>query len=138
MTSAERIWAPTSEPFSTTTTAASGKSCFNRIAAASPDGPAPTITTSKSIASRAGNPSVLIRTSLLDAAPSQLPPLAHDGPVGGGLKPTPTCKDFVGATHCVALLSAPTRPYEQEERESVASASHAGREKACCRHDRRP
>ena len=25
------------------------------------------------------------------------------------MKPAPTCKDFVGATHCVALLSAPAR-----------------------------
>ena len=38
----------------------SGEICLSRIAAASPAGPAPTITTSNSIASRAGNSSVLI------------------------------------------------------------------------------
>ena len=45
---------------STTTTLVSGESCLSRIAAASPAGPAPTITTSNSMASRAGNSSVLI------------------------------------------------------------------------------
>ena len=39
-------------PFSTTQIAASGASCFSRIAAARPEGPAPTITTSNSICSR--------------------------------------------------------------------------------------
>src|SRR5947199_5197571 len=57
------MWAPISEPFSTTTTEMSGDSCFNRIAAASPDGPAPTITTSNSIDSRAGNSCSLIGRS---------------------------------------------------------------------------
>ena len=38
-TAPDRIWAPTSPPFSTTQTAASGASCFSRIAAARPDGP---------------------------------------------------------------------------------------------------
>src|SRR5882672_9778709 len=55
-TAPDRIWAPTSEPFSMTQTASSraaaAASCFSRIAAASPDGPAPTITTSYSIVSR--------------------------------------------------------------------------------------
>src|SRR5262249_9794276 len=60
MTAPERIWAPTSEPFSTTTTPMSGDSCLSLIAAASPAGPAPTITTSNSIDSRAGKSSVLI------------------------------------------------------------------------------
>src|SRR6266436_6957743 len=60
MIAPERICAPTSEPFSTTTTVKSGESCLSRIAAASPAGPAPTITTSNSIASRAGSSSALI------------------------------------------------------------------------------
>jgi len=38
----------------------SGESCLSRIAAASPAGPAPTITTSNSIASRAGSSSALM------------------------------------------------------------------------------
>jgi len=50
------LWAPTSEPFSTTQTAtsrsAAAASCFRRIAAARPEGPAPTTTTSYSIRSR--------------------------------------------------------------------------------------
>ena len=54
ITAPDRICAPTSEPFSTTTTAAAALSCLSRIAAASPAGPAPTMTTSNSIASRAG------------------------------------------------------------------------------------
>jgi hypothetical protein len=45
---AGRMWAPTSEPFSTTTTEMSAEICFSRIAAESPAGPAPT-TTSNSI-----------------------------------------------------------------------------------------
>src|SRR4051812_9908128 len=60
MTAPERMCAPTSEPFSTTTTPISGDICLSRIAAASPAGPAPTITTSNSIASRAGSSCVLI------------------------------------------------------------------------------
>jgi len=55
--------APTSDPFSTTTTVVSGESCLSRIAAARPAGPAPTITTSNSIASRAGSSSALIAFS---------------------------------------------------------------------------
>src|SRR5690606_6065092 len=43
---------PISEPFSSTTTLRSGSSCFRRIAADRPEGPAPTITTSYSIDSR--------------------------------------------------------------------------------------
>ena len=39
-------------PFSSTTTESSGLTCFSRIAAASPAGPAPTITTSNSMLSR--------------------------------------------------------------------------------------
>jgi hypothetical protein len=46
ITAPERMCAPGSEPFSSTTTLASGASCFNRIAVASPAGPAPTTTTS--------------------------------------------------------------------------------------------
>ncbi len=53
MTAPERMCAPTSLPFSTTQTAASGASCFRRMAAASPAGPAPTTTTSNSMLSRA-------------------------------------------------------------------------------------
>src|SRR5215207_3824777 len=64
ITATERMWAPTSEPFSTTTTEMSDESCFSRMAAANPAGPAPTITTSNSIASRAGSSCVFIRTSL--------------------------------------------------------------------------
>src|SRR5215468_7419933 len=60
ITAPERICAPTSDPFSTTTTVVSGEICLSRIAAASPAGPAPTITTSNSIASRAGRSSALI------------------------------------------------------------------------------
>ena len=53
----ERICAPTSEPFSTTTTDRPASSSLSRIAAARPAGPAPTTTTSNSIASRAGSSS---------------------------------------------------------------------------------
>src|SRR5262245_52616767 len=56
MTAPDRMWAPISEPFSSTQTETSwpafAASCFNRIAAQSPDGPPPTTTTSYSIASR--------------------------------------------------------------------------------------
>ena len=72
------MWAPTSEPFSTTTTAISGSSCFRRIAAASPAGPAPTITTSNSIASRAGNSVSLMRGSPSDARNIQCLKVFHD------------------------------------------------------------
>ena len=51
-TAPDRICAPTSEPFSSTTTFRSGSICFRRIAADRPAGPAPTITTSNSIDSR--------------------------------------------------------------------------------------
>src|SRR5262245_62076616 len=60
MTAPERICAPTSEPFSTTTTEIFELICLRRIAAASPDGPAPTTTTSNSIASRAGSSTMSI------------------------------------------------------------------------------
>ena len=53
----ERMCAPTSEPFSTTTTDRPASSSLSRIAAARPAGPAPTTTTSNSIASRAGSSS---------------------------------------------------------------------------------
>src|SRR5579862_8717531 len=62
-TAPERMWAPTSEPFSTMTTDFSGATCFNRIAAASPAGPAPTMTTSNSIDSRGGSSAVFILSS---------------------------------------------------------------------------
>src|SRR4051794_628694 len=71
MTAPERICAPTSDPFSTTTTLVSGESCLSRIAAASPAGPAPTITTSNSIASRAGNSSALISPPVGDRVPAR-------------------------------------------------------------------
>src|SRR6185437_6007085 len=63
----ERMCAPTSEPFSTTTTEISGSICLMRIAAARPAGPAPTITTSNSIASRAGRSA--IKSSLIPYCP---------------------------------------------------------------------
>ena len=56
ITAPDRMCAPGSEPFSSTTTdtslPAAAASCFSRIAVDSPAGPAPTITTSYSIASR--------------------------------------------------------------------------------------
>ena len=58
ITAPDRMCAPTSPAFSTTQTAASGASCFRRMAAARPAGPAPTITTSNSIASRSLMPLV--------------------------------------------------------------------------------
>ena len=61
-TAPDKICAPTSEPFSTITTLISSPAasafCFSRIAAERPAGPAPTITTSISIASR----STMVRT----------------------------------------------------------------------------
>ena len=45
-TAPDRICAPISEPFSKSTTESSGLICFSRIAADSPAGPPPTITTS--------------------------------------------------------------------------------------------
>ncbi|KQU66958.1 hypothetical protein ASC75_10240 [Aminobacter sp. DSM 101952] len=51
-TAPDRICAPTSPPFSSTTTESSGLTCLSRIAAASPAGPAPTMTTSNSMLSR--------------------------------------------------------------------------------------
>src|SRR5262249_22707684 len=72
ITAPDRMWAPTSEPFSTTTPLMSGASCLRRIAAASPAGPAPTTTTSKSMPSRAGSSSAI--NDLLRGA---LPPRAH-------------------------------------------------------------
>ena len=57
ITAPDRMWAPISEPFSIrqtdTSWLRSAASCFRRIAAASPAGPPPTITTSYSIDSRA-------------------------------------------------------------------------------------
>src|ERR1700686_2877475 len=64
MTAPDKIWAPSSPPFSTTTTETSGLSCLRRIAAARPAGPAPAITTSKSMVSRGGN---LISASVMVA-----------------------------------------------------------------------
>src|SRR3954464_11079605 len=52
ITAPERMWAPISEPFSSTHTEVSGESCFTRRAAASPAGPPPTTTTSYCIDSR--------------------------------------------------------------------------------------
>ena len=48
-TAPDKIWAPTSEPFSTTQTVISEFNCLSLIAAESPEGPAPTMTTSYSI-----------------------------------------------------------------------------------------
>ncbi len=67
----DRMWAPTSEPFSRTTTDRLALSCFSRIAAARPAGPAPTMTTSNSIASRTGS-------SLEDSVAFLFRPLAED------------------------------------------------------------
>src|SRR6185503_9025429 len=53
ITAPERMCAPTSEPFSSTHTLACGETCFARIAAARPAGPAPTTTMSYCIDSRA-------------------------------------------------------------------------------------
>src|SRR6516165_9834690 len=81
MTAPERMWAPTSEPFSTMTTDFSGASCLSRIAAASPAGPAPTITVSNSIASRGGSCDVFTScaccTRLL-LNPRQQGPIVHE------------------------------------------------------------
>ena len=56
ITAPDRMCAPTSDPFSSTTTESSlpaaAASCFRRMAVARPAGPAPTTTTSHSIASR--------------------------------------------------------------------------------------
>src|SRR5262245_19132554 len=68
MTAPERMCAPTSEPFSTTTTLMSGDSCLSRMAAARPAGPAPTITTRNSIASRGGSSSSAMSISSKPAA----------------------------------------------------------------------
>src|ERR1700733_4953311 len=65
MTAPDKICAPTSEPFSTTTTDVSGESCLSLIAAARPAGPAPTMTTSNSIASRPGTSVSLMARSLI-------------------------------------------------------------------------
>src|SRR4051812_46786445 len=79
MTAPERMCAPTSDPFSTTTTLVSAESCLSRIAAARPAGPAPTITTSNSIASRAGNSSALIGPPVGDRVPARCQ-ASHRGP----------------------------------------------------------
>src|SRR6185295_219803 len=52
ITAPDRMCAPISEPFSSTHTERSAESCFRRIAAASPAGPPPTMTTSYCIDSR--------------------------------------------------------------------------------------
>lgn len=52
ITAPERTWPPSSADFSTTVIASSGDFCLSRMAAASPDGPAPTMTTSVSRISR--------------------------------------------------------------------------------------
>ncbi len=67
----DRMWAPTSEPFSRTTTDRLAPSCFSRIAAPRPAGPAPTMTTSNSIDSRTGS-------SLEDPVAFLFSPLAED------------------------------------------------------------
>jgi len=52
ITAPERIWAPTSEPFSSTTTERLGARCVSRIAPQARPGRHRPITTSKSIDSR--------------------------------------------------------------------------------------
>jgi hypothetical protein len=52
ITAPDRMWAPISEPFSSTQTEVSPESCLMRIAAARPAGPPPTTTTSYCIDSR--------------------------------------------------------------------------------------
>jgi hypothetical protein len=77
MTAPERMWAPTSEPFSITQTETSrppsAASWRSRIAAARPAGPAPTITTSNSMDSRSIVPSpwcgVAIRGAYISVEP---------------------------------------------------------------------
>ncbi len=76
ITAPDRMCAPTSEPFSSTATEtsvpAASASCFSLIAAESPAGPPPTMTTSYSMASRsmASLPtSSLIAPFLLDPCP---------------------------------------------------------------------
>ncbi len=79
MTAPDRICAPTSEPFSTTTTLISGESCFRRMAAASPAGPAPTITTSNSMLSRGGRSAIFFPLSpsgVFPSFPGQYNPLS--------------------------------------------------------------
>src|SRR5215470_8345173 len=71
MTAPERICAPTSDPFSTTTNEMSGLICLRRIALAKPEGPAPTITTSNSIASRAGSSAMSVSCFPASLAPNQ-------------------------------------------------------------------
>src|SRR5688572_20667712 len=61
ITAPERMCAPIADAFSITQTRRSGFSCFSRIANASPEGPAPTVTTSYSMNSR----------SLIVAAPAR-------------------------------------------------------------------
>jgi hypothetical protein len=46
ITAPDRMCAPGSEPFSSTTTDSAASSCLSRIAVARPAGPAPTTTTS--------------------------------------------------------------------------------------------
>src|SRR5690606_16549555 len=62
-TAPDRMWAPTSAPFSRTTTDRSALTCFNLMAADRPAGPAPTITTSNSMLSRSGSSCSLISCS---------------------------------------------------------------------------
>src|SRR5208337_3365442 len=76
----DRMWAPTSEPFSRTTTDRLAPSCFSRIAAARPAGPAPTMTTSNSIASRTGS-------SLEDSMTFPFRPLVENQAAAHGRSP---------------------------------------------------
>src|SRR5687768_14760190 len=72
ITAPERMWAPTSAPFSMTATVMSGLICFSRIAAARPEGPAPTTTTSYSIDSR-WTPSLMALAAPSTGAPRARP-----------------------------------------------------------------
>ena len=78
--------APTSLPFSTTQTAASGASCFSRMAAARPEGPPPTTTTSNSIASRGGNSSAIACLLYRRRNPRQSGAMAQNRQAGKGTR----------------------------------------------------
>src|SRR5262245_41771063 len=90
ITAPERIWAPISEPFSIrqtdTSWLRSAASCLRRIAAASPAGPPPTITTSYSIDSRAITISLAV-PFLVDVPAGADDPFAVDSVLGAGSRP---------------------------------------------------
>ena len=75
MTQPERMWAPTSEPFSSRQMFASGSFSFSRIAQASPAGPPPTMAKSYSMTSRSMSPGCALigNSSWCTAEPFILP-----------------------------------------------------------------